>query len=136
VIGNVFRPGPQGLSSAYAFYSENTPTNSRIFIKDTIAPRVSNIESKYRALTQIFSGPTPIAASKTLDYVSVTAGARPWSRNADDKRIIAGVRDRTLRLRDKVGTWPSFSVNTRSVSIAVDPISEAELDAALPAFER
>ncbi len=136
IIGNVYRAGPQGLSSAYAIYSENTPTNTRIYLSDTIAPKISNVESKYRSLTRIFSGPVPITAAQTLDSVSINAGARPWNRNADDKRIIAGVRDRTLRLRDKVGTWPRFTVNTRSVTISVDPISEAELNAALPAFER
>jgi hypothetical protein len=63
------------------------------------------------------------------------AGSRPWDRNADDLRIIAGVRNKTLRLRDAVGTWPTLANNYRAVTIAIDPISEAELDEALVLFE-
>jgi hypothetical protein len=136
VIGNLYLPGPQGLSTAYAVYSENTPTGSRIFLSDNLAPNISNVESKYRALTRIFAGPTPLPQSLTFDSVMTKAGSRPWDRNADDLRVIAGVKARTLRLRDAVGTWPTLARNIRAVTITVDPISEAELDAALPLFEK
>jgi hypothetical protein len=63
-------------------------------------------------------------------------GARPWDRNADDLRIIAGAKARTLRLRDAVGTWPTYAQNRRSVIINTDPISEQDLDVALLAFEK
>jgi hypothetical protein len=136
VIGNVYQPGPQGLSTAYAIYSENTPTNSRIYIADNLAPYISNVESKYRALTRIFAGPSALPRTETFESVLANAGSRPWDRNADDLRVIAGVRAKTLRLRDVVGTWPQLARNTRAVTIAIDPISEAELDAALPLFEQ
>jgi len=136
VIGNVYQPGPQGLSTAYAVYSENTPTNSRIFISDNLAPYISNVESKYRALTRIFAGPTAIPRAETFNSVMTKAGSRPWDRNADDLRIIAGVKAKTLRLRDTVGTWPQLSRNIRTVTISIDPISESELDAALVLFEQ
>jgi hypothetical protein len=136
VIGNVYQPGPQGLSSAYAIYSGNTPSNSRVFIADNIAPQLTNLESQYRASTRIFAGPTPIAAASTLDSVLSKAGSRPWNRNADDLRIIAGVKNKTLTLRDTVGTWPSYAKNVRSVSITNNPLTEAELDAALVLFEK
>jgi hypothetical protein len=136
VIGNVYRAGPQGLSTAYAIYSENTPSNSRLFIADNIAPKISNVESKYRALTRILTGPAAIASSLVFDSVLSKAGSRPWDRNTDDLRIIAGVRNSTLRLRDSVGTWPTLAVNRRTVTINIDPISEAELDSALTLFER
>ena len=135
VIGNVYIPGSQGLSSAYAVYSGNTPSNSRVYISDTIAPQLTNIESKYRSLTRLFAGPTPIASSNTYASVLAKAGSRPWDRNADDLRIIDGVKAKTLKLRDSVGTWPVYAQNYRAVSISIDPISESELDAALPAFE-
>jgi hypothetical protein len=64
------------------------------------------------------------------------AGSRPWDRNADDLRSIAGVKAKTLRLRDNVGTWPSLARNVRTVTISIDPISESELDVALVLFER
>jgi len=135
VIGNVYIPGPQGLSTAYAVYSGNTPSNSRVYISDTIAPQLTNIESQYRALTRLFAGPTPIASSNTYASVLAKAGSRPWDRNADDIRIIDGVKAKTLKLRDVVGTWPVYAQNYRAVTISIDPISESELDAALPTFE-
>jgi hypothetical protein len=136
VIGNVYLPGVSGLSSAYAVYSENTPSNSRVFISDNIAPRLSNVDSAFRAITRILTGPTPIPASQVLDAVLANAGSRPWDRNADDLRVIAGVRAKTLAIRDKVGTWPNYTVVRRPVNVSTDPISESELDAALVVFEK
>lgn len=135
VIGNVYRPGPQGLQNAYAVYTENTPSGTRLFVADNIAPLISNVESQYRAATRILSGPTPIAASSTLSSVMSKAGSRPWDRNADDLRIMSGVQNKTLGLRDKVGTWPTYAKNYRTVNVATDPMTEEELNAALVLFE-
>jgi hypothetical protein len=136
LIGNVFRAGPSGLSTAYGIYSENTPSGSRIFIRDTIAPRISNVESQYRALARIFSGPEAISASDAYVSVLAKAGARPWNRNVDDTRVISGVKARSLKIRDRVGTWPTYAVYRRAIQIHVDPITEEELDAALVLFEQ
>ncbi len=135
LIGNVFRAGPSGLKSAYAYYSENTPSGSRFFIRDTIAPKISNIESKYRALGRIFSsGPQALSASDSYKRVLASAGARPWDRNSDDARIVAGVSARTLKVRDTVGTWPKYAVNRRSVQFASEYLTEAELEEELVAY--
>lgn len=136
VIGNVYVPGPQGLKTAYAVYSENMPTGSKVYLVDNIAPYLTNIGSSYRSSTRLWSGPAPIAGKDTEASVYARAGARPWDRNADDLRIIAGAKARTLRLRDTVGTWPTYAQNRRSVIINTDPISEQDLDAALLAFEK
>jgi hypothetical protein len=135
VIGNVYRPGPDGLSSAYAVYSGNTPSNSRIFFSDNIANPLTNIESAYRSLTRLLTGPTPIASSLVFESVLSKAGSRPWNRNADDLRVIQGVRYKSLRLRDKVGTWPTYAINKRPVLISVNPLTEAQLDDAMTLFE-
>jgi hypothetical protein len=134
IIGSVYRGGPNGLSSAYAVYSENTPSGSRIFIKDIIAPKISNVESKYRALARIFTGPEPTTASQAYTRVLAQAGSRPLSRNSDDARIVSGVKTKTLKIRDKVGTWPTYSVVVRAITIQIDPITEEQLDAALVLF--
>jgi hypothetical protein len=63
------------------------------------------------------------------------AGSRPWERNADDLRIISGVKNKTLGLRDKVGTWPTYAKNYRAVNVATDPMTVDELNAALVLFE-
>lgn len=136
VIGNVYIPGPQGLATAYAVYSENTPTGSRVYLADNIAPYLTNISSSYRSLTRLWPGPTAIPGKDALAAVLAQAGARPWDRNADDLRIIDGVKAKTLRLRDKVGTWPTYAQNRRTVTINTDPISQVDLDAALRLFEQ
>jgi len=135
IIGNVYRAGPSGLSSAYGIYSENTPTGSRLFIKDTIAPRISNVETKYRVLARLFSGPEAMSAADAYVRVLERAGSRPWDRNADDARIISGVKARTLKVRDRVGMWPSYAVFRRTIDIQSDFVTEEELDAALVLFE-
>ncbi len=135
VIGNVYQPGPSGLRDAYAVYTENTPSGTRLFVSDNIAPKVSNVESQYRAGARLFSGPTPISAATTFNSVMARAGSRPWDRNVDDARIISGVTNKTLGLRDKVGTWPTYAKNYRAVNVATDPLTENELDEALALFE-
>jgi hypothetical protein len=135
VIGNVYQPGPSGLKDAYAVYTENTPSGTRLFVKDNIAPLISNVESQYRWGSRLFTGPTPIAAANTVSSVFAKAGTRPWDRNADDARIISGVQGKTLGLRDVVGTWPSYAKNYRAVNVATDPLTEDELNAALALFE-
>lgn len=135
VVGNVYRPGPDGNNSAYAVYSGNTPSNSRLFISDNIAPVVTNVESQYRAGARLFTGPTALPGANAFDFVVANAGTRPWDRNVDDLRVISGVKNYTLRVRDSVGTWPTYAVNKRAVSVMSDPITEAELDAGLPLFE-
>jgi hypothetical protein len=39
VIGNVYIPGPQGYQTAYAVYTQNTPSGSKVYMYDNIAPR-------------------------------------------------------------------------------------------------
>jgi hypothetical protein len=136
VIGNVYRAGPNGVKNVYAVYSENTPTGTRLYYADNITPLSTNVASNYRALARVLSGPTAIPASETFESVLARAGARPWNRNADDLRVIAGVRAATLGLRDRVGTWPVVQVNARTVSVGSDPITEEQLNSSLPAFEK
>ncbi len=136
VIGNVYQSGPAGLKSAYAVYSADTPSNSRIYLSDNLASAISNVELQYRTATRVLTGPTPLSASMTLESVMAKAGSRPWNRNTDDLRIIAGVKARTLAIRDKVGTWPTYAVNRRTVTVTSDMLTESELDAALVAFEK
>lgn len=135
VIGNVYQPGPSGLKDAYAVYTENTPSGTRLFVSDNIAPKISNVESQYRWGSRLFSGPAPISAATTVTSVFSKAGSRPWDRNADDLRVFAGVKDKTLGLRDRVGTWPSYANNYRAVNVTTDPMTEDELNAALTLFE-
>ncbi len=134
VIGNHYIPGPDGLQTAYAVYSQNTPSDSKVFLQDNIVPRLTNIESKYLVSSRIFSGYTPIASSKVYAAVTAGVGSRPWDRNADDKRILRGVADRSLRIRDAVGTWPNFGSASRKISLS-STLSSAGVDSLLAAYE-
>jgi hypothetical protein len=48
---------------------------------------------------------------------------------------MSGVQKKTLGLRDRVGTWPTYAKNYRAVNVATDPMTEDELNAALVLFE-
>jgi hypothetical protein len=48
--------------------------------------------------------------------------------------VIAGVKAKTLKIRDRVGTWPTYPVYRRSVDIQIDLVTEEELDQALVLF--
>ncbi len=135
VIGNVYQAGPQGYQDAYAVYSSRTPAGTRLFMSNNIAPLQSNVESQYRSSTRLLSGPVAMPVADVFESVMANAGARPWNRNADDLRVISGVRKGTLAIRDVVGTWPSYAVNRRSVTVLEDPITEARLNEALALFE-
>ena len=136
VIGNVYRAGPEGLDTAYAVYSTNTPSGTRLFLSDNIAPLISNVESQFRALTRVMSGPAPLRAADTFESVLARAGSRPWDRNRDDLRVISGVRNGTLAIRDRVGTWPTVVKNVRPITSLGELILESELQAVLATFEK
>lgn len=134
VIGNHYIPGPDGLKTAYAVYSQNTPSNSKVFLHDNIVPQLTNIESKYLVSSRIFSGFFAIPSSNVYSTVTSAVGSRPWDRNADDIRILQGVANRSLRIRDAVGTWPSFGSGSRKLSLA-STLSQADVDSLLIAYE-
>jgi hypothetical protein len=134
VIGNVYVPGSEGMSSAYAVYSQRTPKGTRVFLSNNIASRLTNVASQFRSATRLLSGPEPIPASDTAAAVYEYAGSRPWDRNADDARIIAGVQARTLKIRNRVGTWPTYAVNQRTVELPWQ-LTEEQLDAAIAEYQ-
>jgi hypothetical protein len=134
VIGNVYVTGSEGLSSAYAVYSQRTPAGTRLFLSNNIVPRLTNVASQFRSATRLLAGPEPIPASDTAAAVYEYAGSRPWDRNADDVRIIAGVKARTLKIRNRVGTWPTYAANQRSVELP-GQLNEEQLDAVVAQYQ-
>jgi len=139
VIGNVYRPGPQGLQAANAVHADSgsTPPGTRVFLKDNVTPaKLTDLPSQFLVSSRIFSGVTPIASAEVFEAAMAGAGSRPWDRNADDIRVIAGVRAKTLPLRDVVGSWPVYAVNRRGVTTLGTSVSEADLNRILPTFEQ
>ena len=59
-------------------------------------------------------------ASSVVDHVLKHAGARPKDRDAVDKRIVQGVRDRTGQIidsQDEVGGYPESKMTTRQLDV-------------------
>lgn len=134
-IGNVFLAGPQGLATAYAFYLEGTPGGTKVFLRDNRAEQLTNIDARYRVGRRIFTGAVPLPSARVLNDVLQGVGSRPWDRSADDKRVVHGVRGRTLGIRNQVMSWPKYSQHTRPVTVADVIITEEQLNQALPLFE-
>jgi hypothetical protein len=136
IIGNVYLPGPHSYANAYALYSQGTPSGSRFYLNDNIAPRLTNVGSSNISSSRLMPGAqVRWSAAETFDLVLAGVGTRPWDRDPVDVRVIEGVRAANLPLRDKVGTWPSIKVNTRAVVVNNPVLSASELDRALLAFE-
>jgi hypothetical protein len=136
ILGNVYIPGPSGNSKAFGVYADRAPPGTRVFLADNIAPQLSNLFA-FNVSTVRVGGATPLRqpASETLWAVVTTAGSRPWDRNADDIRVISGMLDRSLTIRNQVGAWPVRQANRRASGVPGRFSSQAELRAWLHGFE-
>lgn len=75
-----------------------------------------------------------VPAADAAARVLADAGARPWDRDATDRRIVDGVRNRTGRIidsQDEVGGYPVAAPVRRPLEIPADP---AAVDAWLESF--
>ncbi len=135
IVGNRYIPGPQGLQTAYAVYSSRVPRNSKIYLADNLAPNLTNVPASFLVKTPNFNLANTLPVASVYDHVLTYAGSRPWDRNADDVRVIAGVRAGTLKLRNSVGTWPSYEVNRRPVAIPDGVIALDRVNSVMAAYE-
>ena len=136
VIGNVYLPGPNGLKDASVVNGDSAPTGTQVFLQDNIAPKLTNLSSKMIASARVVNTTAPRGGANTALASAMTrVGMRPWDRDPTDQRVLEGVANQTLQLRDEVGTWPEYSSNRREVVIRQSPIDLASLEVALKAFE-
>lgn len=117
IIGNVFLPGPDGLQSPFVIYAESVPSGSRVYISDNLAPKLTNLLPTYLSSSRVGgSEKTRQPAAQTFNAVMSKAGSRPWDRNPIDRKVLDGVLNRNLRIRDRVTEWPVVAQNTRKIS--------------------
>jgi hypothetical protein len=136
VIGNVYLSGPSGTSKPTVVYAQKIGDESRVFMMDNIAPGLTNLSSQNIATQRVGgSSPQQQPAAQTLESVLSSAGTRPWDRNADDIRVIEGLRARTLRIRDSVGQWPIVAENIRRLDLSASQVDLQTVRAILSKFE-
>ena len=116
IVGNVLNHGPDTKAGLALFSTNGTPCE--VFLDDNLAfDRAGNpVRLTSGAYTAKDSPPTwpaglrSLPASEVKEYVLANAGARPWDRDAVDRRIIQQVRDGTGKIPDseqEVGGYPN-----------------------------
>ena len=123
IVGNVLNHGPDTKAGLALFSTNGTPCE--VFLDDNLAfDRAGNpVRLTSGAYTAKDSPPTwppglrSIPASEVKEYVLANAGARPWDRDAVDRRIIQQVRDGTGKIPDseqEVGGYPNLPETHRA----------------------
>ncbi|MGE0665630.1 MAG: hypothetical protein AB7O49_03630 [Sphingomonadales bacterium] len=115
IKGNVVRPGPSSHNAMKMFDERGAVPGSRIHMSDNDAGGTGALDPRsperpglrfdpYVDELPVIPGPGIKAepASATLKAVLKNAGARPWDRDATDRRIIAEVTAGGGKLRDTV----------------------------------
>jgi hypothetical protein len=117
IVGNVLRHGADTRSGLPLFSTSGTPCE--VYLKDNLAfdqagKPVRLTIGKYTATDSPPCWPPKLQclpASEVREYVLDNAGARPWDRDAIDRRIVQQVRDGTSRIPDseqEVGGYPDL----------------------------
>lgn len=114
VIGNVVKPGPSTRRVIDMFGEKGAVPGSRIYLRDNDSGGTGAFEGRWRGtkppLSQVVAQP-PLtlapgikvqAAASTQDSVLKNVGARPWNRDATDRRIIDEVMKGGGQIRDTV----------------------------------
>ena len=118
IVGNVLSHGADTRSGLPLFSTNGTPCE--VCLKDNLAfdqagKPVRLTSGKYTATDSPPCWPPGLLclpASEVREYVLANAGARPWDRDAVDRRIVQQVRDGTSRIPDseqEVGGYPKLS---------------------------
>ncbi len=118
IVGNVLSSGADTRVRLPLFSTNGTPCE--VCLKDNLAfdqagKPVRLTSGKYTATDSPPCWPQGLLclpASDVRKYVLDNAGARPWDRDAIDRRIVQQVRDGTSRIPDserEVGGYPELS---------------------------
>src|SRR5690606_16318560 len=129
-IGNVGRAGPS--TRANGFFEAVSNVDVEYYGSDNVATRRNGtaypqmVTSSYlspQGQILVQSSPpvmppnvTPMPSSAVEQHVLAYAGARPWDRDAHDRRVLADVRNGTGRMintQADVGGYPPSVANTR-----------------------
>lgn len=110
-VGNVVIAGPDTRSPLLAF-QQGLPPGTRIYYNDNQATGTTAFDPQERPHNDSgfafesrppiwIDGIKPLPASRVVDYVLANAGARPFDRDATDRRIIAEVTARSGNIRNE-----------------------------------
>jgi hypothetical protein len=110
-VGNVVIAGPDTKSTLLAF-QQGLPPGTRIYYNDNLAMGTSAFDMSERPLNDAafaFEGKPPIwvegikalPVGEVVKHVLANAGARPFDRDATDRRIIAEVTARSGNIRNE-----------------------------------
>jgi hypothetical protein len=136
IIGNVYLSGPSGTRTPTVVYAQKIDDESKVFMLDNIASGLTNLKPQNISTSRV-GGNTPQEqpAAQTLEAVLGNAGSRPWDRNAEDLRVLDGVRARTLKIRNSVGQWPVVTENVRRLDVPSSRVNLTTVRTILSRFE-
>jgi len=122
IVGNVLNHGPDTRAGLPLFSTNGTPCE--VFLEDNLALDRGGSPVRLTAGTYTYKDSAPtwppglrsIPATEVKEYVLFNAGARPWDRDAVDRRIIQQVRDGEGKIPDseqEVGGYPKLPESHR-----------------------
>lgn len=121
-IGPTRGSGDEWLAAASGFYTDNSRSNL-VFPANKATSRVAS------------SGATTMSSTAGHSYVLANAGARPKQRDTVDTKTVNDVTNGTGRIIDCVtgctknaGGWPTYTVNTRTLTIPTNPHGDTDGD--------
>ncbi|MBN1247917.1 MAG: right-handed parallel beta-helix repeat-containing protein [Anaerolineae bacterium] len=136
VVGNVLQYGPNT-----PFFLALVSGRGEVYLEDNL-PLRRNDRAAPRTLGRLSISDQPpiwvggiavLPGGETLDYVLANAGARPWDRDAVDRRIIESVRAGSGTIIDSqedVGGYPDHAMTYRTLEIP-----ESDVESWLASFE-
>ena len=106
IVGNVLKHGPDSRAGLALFSTNGTPCE--VFLNDNLALDRAGNPGRLTSgnYTSKDSPPTwppdlqSMPARQVREYVLANAGARPWDRDAVDRRIVQQVRDGAGKIPD------------------------------------
>jgi hypothetical protein len=136
-VGNVVIAGPDTRRVLPAL-SKGINPGSQIFIDDNVASGTRAFDRSERPFGSVGTNPfveappiwfddiQVIEAAKVMDTVLEDVGARPWDRDATDKRILEEVRNSTGGIKDRpedprLVAPPTFQLPSPLPAIASEP---------------
>ena len=133
VVGNRMIPGADTWEETPTLrVTKKTHRETRIYARDN-----GNRVSHYGSETWAQSPPVEVEpmevrpAEEVEEYVLAHAGARPWDRDAIDRRILREVEERSGEGPDSVreaGGFPAYSATRRPLDIPDDPHADPDGD--------
>lgn len=143
VVGNVIETGKDTPSWAWPIDIWDMESGTQIYLKDNQyngqipTDPWSIVQVGQSSITRVVSPPiwisplTVRSSSEVKDNVLANAGARPWDRDAVDKRIVNDVKNKTGRIidsQDQVGGWPNLPETHRALTLPNNPNGDDDQD--------